>query len=134
MTHIVFDSYAFIALFRNESGGEFVNEQLLKISNGEAKGYMASVNLGEVYYMMVRKNNPIAADSAIRDILHLPVEIFEPDINFCLQSAKLKSKYKFSYADAFAGALTISKKATLITGDKEFDALKAETNFKVKYL
>lgn len=134
MKRIVFDSYAFIALFRNESGGEFVNELLSKIANGEAEGYMSSVNLGEVYYMMVRKNNLRDADAAIRDILHLPVEIYEPDVTFCLQSAALKSKFKISYADAFAAALTISKKATLITGDKEFDTLIGQPNFKVKYL
>lgn len=134
MKRIVFDSYAFIALFRNEQGGEFVNEELLKISNGEAEGYMTSVNLGEVYYMMVRKNNLIDADAAIRDILHLPIQIYEPDINFCLRSAVLKSKYKISYADAYAAALTINKKAILITGDKEFDALIKEPGFKVKYL
>jgi predicted nucleic acid-binding protein len=131
---IVFDSYAFIALFRNEPGGPFVNELLLKISNGEATGYLTSINLGEVYYMMVRKNNLNDADAAIHDILHFPVEIYEPDIKFCLQSALLKAKYKFSYADAFAAALTIIKKATLLTGDKEFDALIGEKGFKVKYL
>ena len=134
MTHFVFDSYAFIALFRNEPGGEFINDLLLKISNGEAKGYMASINLGEVYYMMVRKNNSTDAESAIHDILHMPIEIYEPDVHFCLESAVLKAKYKISYADAFAAALTINKKATLLTGDKEFNALVKEPGFKVKYI
>ncbi len=39
-----------------------------------------------------------------------------------------------SYAEAFAAALTIEKKAVLITGDKEFDNLKSESNFTVEYV
>jgi hypothetical protein len=39
-----------------------------------------------------------------------------------------------SYADAFAAALTQKKKATLITGDKEFRTMEGEPNFKVKFL
>ncbi len=134
MIRIVFDSYAFIALFRHEPGGEYISEQLFKITSGEAEGYMSSVNLGEVYYMMTRKNNLKDADSAIYDILHFPIQIYEPDIASCLESATLKSKYKISYADAFTAALTIKRKATLLTGDKEFGALLKEPGFKVKYL
>lgn len=64
----------------------------------------------------------------------IPIHITEVDIAFTHKSASLKAKYKFSYSDAFAAALTISKKATLITGDHAFDALVREANFKVKYL
>ena len=49
-------------------------------------------------------------------------------------AAKIKAKYSISFADAFAAVFTIRKKATLITGDKEFDLLLNEANFKVKYL
>ena len=39
-----------------------------------------------------------------------------------------------SYADSFAAALTISKRGTLITGDKEFKHLIGETHFKVEFI
>jgi len=51
-----------------------------------------------------------------------------------MEAATLKAKFTISYADAFAAALTISKKATLVTVDKEFDKLIGVTSFKVKYL
>ena len=58
----------------------------------------------------------------------------DADMNLSLAAAKLKAKYKMSYADAFAATLTIAKKGTLITGDKEFKHLHGETNFKVEFI
>ena len=51
-----------------------------------------------------------------------------------MAAAKLKAKYKFSYADAFAAAFTISHKAILITGDNEFKTLEGEPYFKVRFI
>jgi predicted nucleic acid-binding protein len=50
------------------------------------------------------------------------------------KAAQIKSSYILSYADAFAAALTIKKKATLITGDKEFKNLSRERGFKVHFI
>ena len=63
-----------------------------------------------------------------------PIHITEADMPFTYKAAHIKARYPISYADAFAAALTVSKKATLITGDHEFDSLVKEPNFKVKYL
>lgn len=133
MKKIVFDSYALIALFRQEAGCELVKNLLLKIANDECEGYMSAINLGEVYYMISRKSNSKFAESAINAIKQMPVHIIEPDIKMCLDAAKLKAMYKLSYADTFAAVLTINKKAVLITGDDEFESLVGETNFKVKF-
>ena len=51
-----------------------------------------------------------------------------------METAVLKAKYKFNYADAFAVALTLKQKATLITGDVELKNLNNKTGFKIKYL
>ena len=134
MKKIVFDSFALIAFFRREPGYEMIRDLLVKISNDESEGYMTTVNLGEVYYMICRKSNIKNAEEAIHDLLHFPVHIIEADLKLTLEAAKLKAKYSISYADAFAAALTITKKATLITGDDDFEALKKEPYFKVKYL
>ncbi|MFI5186036.1 MAG: type II toxin-antitoxin system VapC family toxin [Chitinophagales bacterium] len=134
MKKIVFDSFALIAFFRKEAGYELVRDLLVKISNDESEGYMTTVNIGEIYYMICRKSNSKNAEEAIYALLHFPIQIIEADLKLTLEAAKLKAKYSFSFADAFAASLTINKKATLITGDKEFEALDGETNFKVKYL
>lgn len=134
MTKIVLDSYAMIAFFRKEPGYETVRDLLVKISNNEMEAFMSSVNVGEIYYMMAKKGNIKIAAEAIASVKKFPVIFVDPDFKSCLDAAALKAKYAFSYADAFAAALTINKKATLITGDKEFDNVVGETGFKVKYL
>ncbi len=70
----------------------------------------------------------------MHSLKHFPIHFIDPDFKLCMEAAALKAKFSFTYADAFAAALTINKKATLITGDKEFDALIKEPGFKVKYL
>ena len=70
--------------------------------------------------MISRKSNSKKADEAI---LQLPLTIVNADLSLTLEAANLKSGYKLSYADAFAAALTIFKKAILITGDMEFNNL-----------
>ncbi len=62
-----------------------------------------------------------------------PIAIADADIQLTYKAANLKEK-KLSYADVYAAALAIQKKAILITGDKEYDKLIGEANFKVKYL
>jgi predicted nucleic acid-binding protein len=106
----------------------------VKIANNESEAFMCSVNVGEIYYMLVRKSNIKTADAAIVSLKHFPIHFVDPDFKLCMEAAALKGRYGFSYADAFAAALTISKKAILLTGDKEFDALSGVAGFKVKYL
>lgn len=56
----------------------------------------------------------------------LPIEIVEANINLTLQAAEYKAYNKISYTDAFAAALAKIKKASLVTGDKEFKVLEKE--------
>ncbi len=134
MKKIVFDSYALIALFRREPGFEMVRDLLVKMANDESEGFISAINVGEVYYMISRKSNTKSADIAIAAIKQMPLHIIEPDLKMCLETAAIKAKFSLSYADAFAAALTISKKAVLITGDKEFESLIKEPGFKMKYI
>lgn len=134
MKKYVFDSYPFIALFRQETGFEIVRDVLVKLSKAELEGYTTAINLVEVYYMISRKSNSKQADSAVAAILEMPVLIVEPDLKMCLDAAKLKSRYSLSFADAFAAALTIDKQGILLTGDDEFKSLNKEPGFKVHYL
>lgn len=134
MKKIVFDSHALITFFRKEPAYEIVRDLLVKVANNESEAFMCSVNVGEIYYMLVRKGNIKIAEAAMVSLKQFPIHFIDPDFKLCMEAAALKAKYSFSYADAFAAALTIAKKATLLTGDKEFDALVGETNFKVKYL
>lgn len=134
MKHYVIDSYALIAFFRKEKSWELVQELLVKMSNNEIIGWITTVNVGEIYYMISRKSSANQADLAIEALLNFPINIIEADLKLALQAAKLKATYKLSYADAFTAVLTISKKAVLLTGDQEFLNLKDEKDFEVQFI
>ena len=134
MAHFVLDSYAMLAFFRNEEGGEKVKQLLNDAVADKHELHMTAINAGEVYYMAYRKDGADKAALVWKALLQFPINIIEVDLAFTFKAANLKARHKLSYADAFAAVLTISKKATLITGDDEFESLVGETNFKVKYL
>ena len=134
MAHFVLDSYAMLAYFRNEDGGEKVEQLLNEAVADKHELYMTCINAGEVYYMANRKDGVDKAEIVWKALQQFPIHIVEADFAFTLKAAKLKAANKLSYAGTFTAVLTIVKKATLITGDNEFDSLIREPGFKVKYI
>lgn len=134
MANFVLDSYAMLAYFRNEEGGDKVEKLLNDAVMDKHELYMTCINAGEVYYMAHRKDGADKAALVWKAMQQFPIHITEVDMAFTLKAANLKAGNKLSYADVFAAALTITKKATLITGDIEFDSLLKEPGFKVKYI
>lgn len=134
MKRIVFDSYAMLVLFQREKGHEEITQLLSDIAANNKEGFICVINLGEIYYIAHRKQGVNKADLAIRAIMHFNLHIVDADYALTMEAARIKARHKLSYADAFAAALTIKKKATLITGDKEFKQLEGEANFKVKFI
>ena len=134
MAHFVLDSYALLAYFRNEEGGEKVEQLLNEAVADKHELHMTCINAGEVYYMAHRKDGADKAALVWKALQQFPIHIIEVDLAFTFKAASLKAKYRLSFADAFAVAFSIIKKATLITGDKGFDSLVGEANFKVRYL
>ena len=53
----------------------------------------------------------------------LPLRLVVPDAADIVSAAKLKSKYRISYADAFAATLAARDSAALVTGNPELRAL-----------
>jgi predicted nucleic acid-binding protein len=93
---------------------------------------MCVVNLGEVYYHALRVGGEQKAKLLLEVVKALPIDIIEANINLTLQAAAYKAFNKMSYADAFAAALASVRKASLVTGDKEFKSL--EDEFKIIWM
>lgn len=132
MKAIVFDSFALLTVFEEEEGDRDVTQMLSDVPAGKLEGFISSVNVGEIYYILARKKGEEKAEAALDAVLHFPLEIVDPDFDFCIDAAKIKAKHRMSYADAFAAALTKQKKGTLITGDKEFKTLAGE--IKIRFI
>ena len=134
MANIVLDSYALLAFFRDEPGKDKVELLLNETAADKHTLFMSCINAGEVYYMAYRKDGPQKADLVWKALQQFPIEIIAADLELTFKAAQLKSKYKISFADAFAAALGIAKKAVVYTGDKEFENIINEPGFKFKYL
>lgn len=134
MANYVLDSFALLAFFRNEPGAGRVEELLNDASADKHELYTTVINAGEVYYMSHRKDGEAKATLAWNAMKGFPLHMIEATAGFAFEAERIKAVHKLSYADAFAAALTVQKKATLITGDDEFDSLKGLKGFKVEYI
>lgn len=134
MASYVLDSFAMVAFFRAESGADEVEKILLGALNGRHQVYLCSINAGEIYYSIWRKNGKAMADLCRTRLLQFDITIIEADLQLTFEAAALKATRKLSFADAHAAALALHLNAILLTGDKEFNSLKDIKEFKLKFL
>jgi uncharacterized protein len=132
MKRYVLDSYALIAYSRGEKGAETVAEIIDEGLNEKAELFLCVINWGEVYYITLRNFDLKRAELFKETIAQYPITVVEANKELTLQAANFKAFHRMSFADAFAAALAKSKKAILITGDKEFKSL--ENEIKITWL
>lgn len=122
----VLDSFALMAYFEDEPGADFVRGLIHKAVESDTNLLMTVVNLGEVWYSIARTNSPEIADQYIHEIKGMGIEVADVDWALTRQAAAFKVNGNISYGDCFAAALAKTKKAELVTGDKEFKSLEGE--------
>ena len=116
----VLDSYALLAHFEDEAGGEKVRKILRAASAGKSRLFLSVINLGELYYISLRERGREMAEQILFLMEQLPIDIVNADVEMTLEAAKLKGSHPVAYADCFAAALAIQKNAKVVTGDPEF--------------
>lgn len=127
MSHtVVLDSYAVIAFLENERGAEIVKDVLTEAKKHNQPLLLSLINWGEVYYICHREYGQKIADEILIKLKESPIEIVSVDQELTFMAASIKATKKMSYADCFAAALAKRKKASLVTGDKEFKEVEKE--------
>lgn len=121
MTYIL-DSWALMAWLKGETPASHrVRDLLEAAAAGRLRLVMSMINVGEVYYLLIKSGQGPAAEDFVQALgSSMPIEPLLPDRDCILQSARLKGNYPISYADAFAAATAILHNAPLVTGDPEF--------------
>lgn len=120
---LVLDSFALLAMLREEPGAKVVRDMLFRAAAGEITLLMSEINLGEVLYQTERKHGSDEAADTLVDIEGLPIRIEGVTRARVLAAAHLKANHPISYADAFAAGLAQEIDAALVTGDPEFRSL-----------
>lgn len=126
----VLDSWALLAYFEGEEGGSKVTEILKEAADKEKTLLISVINWGEVLYVIENRYGKEKRDEIDRLMNQMHLEIVDADKELTRQAAHLKATKKLPYADCFAAALAKIRKASLITGDRDFkhldDALKID--------
>jgi predicted nucleic acid-binding protein len=109
-----------MTFFEDRPGAEAVEELLAKAAEAKWPLLMSVVNWGEVYYSIWRTRGEAGANQKLREIAQLPIDVIDADSGLTRVAATLKAQHNLPYADCFAAALALSRKALLVTGDKDF--------------
>jgi predicted nucleic acid-binding protein len=124
----VLDSWGVVAFLEDEQpAAEKMEELFAETHEAGVSLLITTVNLGEVWYSLARAYSEKQADQALDQLLQTGVEVVPADWDLTYQAARLKVRGSISYADCFAVALAKSKKAEVVTGDKEFKQVEGET-------
>jgi predicted nucleic acid-binding protein len=117
---IVLDASALMTFFENRPGAEKVEELIQLAVDAKRELFMSVVNWGEVYYSVWRAKGPGVALKVLADVAQLPIELVDADYDLTKRAAEFRAQHKLPYADCFAAALAVNRKAPLITSDADF--------------
>ena len=128
----VLDAHALMVFLEKEPGWRKVAGRFAEAVERADRLLMTTVNYGEVLYIILRECGPEQGEAAEDVVRSLPVEFVPVDLDLTREAARFKASHSISYADCFAAALARTRKAELITGDREFALL--EKSIKIDWL
>lgn len=117
---IIFDSFAILKYYQDEPGADRVEKLLRTAQRGKIRALMNEINLGEVYYLTIRRIGLEPAKENLERLLNLPIEIISPNSELILKAAEIKAQFAISYADCFTVATAQLFSGSILTGDPEF--------------
>jgi predicted nucleic acid-binding protein len=122
MKNYILDANALVRYIRGTEGADKVRAILQQSERGLASIEMSVINLGEVYYILMRYLGEPAAVKAVNALRHV-VSFMPMELEHAIEAAKLKEQFKMGYADSFAAALALRIDGILVSADPVFDKL-----------
>jgi predicted nucleic acid-binding protein len=113
------DTSAILTLMEDEDGADRVEEIL-----HESEVLIPFPVLLETYYISLQERSEPVANERYALLRHLSVtETWSVDEPTLLTAARLKARFRVSFADALIAAFAIRSSAVLVHKDPKFDAL-----------
>jgi len=125
---VVLDSYAVLTYMQEEPGWQKVRDILWDAYKGKYTVFLNCVNLGEVYYIVYKAFGATIADKALSLIKLWPLKFVNIKEDIAIVAGRMKAENKISYADAYVVATALMKKASILTGDREFKEVEEFVN------
>ncbi len=118
----VLDTSAILTLWNEEEGAPTV-EKILRNGTHHRKVFVSFMTFMECRYRLWKDQGQSAADEIFRSLSLLPVTRVDVDDTLLMTASELKAQHKISVADSWIIATAISRKATLVHKNPEFEAL-----------
>ena len=135
LNNVVLDSFALIGYLENEAFSGRVEKLFYQARQDKIRIHLHAIHLGEVYYIIFIERGADLADLAFARIKALPLRYIDVIDEILLRTAaRFKAIYPISYADSFAAALAVNRKATLLTGDPEFKKLEDKEELYIEWI
>jgi predicted nucleic acid-binding protein len=136
----ILDASALLRFTDKEPGFDRVRNLLYDAAQGSTRILLSAVNWGEIVTVLYRKDSR-NAEAILANLAALPITVVPVDANAAAEAGKFKWAFNVPYADAFAGALTLScaqsshkpEAAALITADYDFKSIPKGT-IKIEFL
>lgn len=119
---VVLDTSAILTLWNNEDGASIV-EKVIREASPLKPVYLSFMTFMECRYRVWKDLGKSAADELFRSLSHLPVTRVDVDDMLIMTASQLKAQHRISVADSWIIATAITRNATLVHKDPEFDAL-----------
>jgi len=124
LNRYVLDSWAFLAWLQNEPAAASQVQSLIEQGErDECKLFASIINIGEVYYLLVKRLGEEKAMEFRNAVFKMPVQIVSATDDEVWQAVNFKKAFPISYADAFAASAALTVDAAIVTGDGEFLAI-----------
>ena len=122
---VVLDTFALLAYLQDETGASRVEARLEQAAKEKCRLCISSINLGELLYIIERREGLVKTQDALALIRQLPLEILPADEQAVFAAAHIKATHALSYADAFAIAAAVQENAVVVTSDPEFETVQS---------
>jgi predicted nucleic acid-binding protein len=131
LNQIILDTFPILKFFKNEKGAEEVEKILNKIERKEIKGFISSITISELFYILSRFKSEKFAKGVINHIRISNLKIISLDYKI----AEIGGKFKFKYsgkgkkkglpmADAIIAATSYVNDLVLICDEEDYFKIK----------
>ncbi len=127
---VVLDTSAILALWNEEDEASTV-EKILRDRPHNRKIFISFMTFMECRYRVWKDHGRSAADELFRSLSLLPVTRVDVDDTLLMMASELKAQHKISVANSWIIATAITRNATLVHKDPEFEALSDIVTMKI---
>ena len=122
----VLDTCAMLAYLNNENGSALIEEMLKKAQKRDAVIFLKSMDLDEIYHIVLKEEGRDKALKTMVLVRNLPIESVGLDEQLLMAAGEIRVQFPLSLGDALVVAVAKAKGAKIVTGDRDFKSVEKE--------